>query len=174
MSELESQLRSLHEASFQWAMHCTGGRRQDAEDALQSAYEALLNGSARFDGRSTLKTFFFGVIRNKARSGRRKMRWGRLVALDSAEPETVEATGSAGLEKSERDARLRAALGELSGRQREVLELVFFHELTIEDAAEVMGVRLGTARTHYKRGKEAMREHLLDRGFQWNNATTSS
>ncbi len=57
------------------------------------------------------------------------------------------------LTSEERGARIRRALGELPARQREVLDLVFFHEMTIEQAAEVMGVSLGTARTHYHRGK---------------------
>ena len=41
-----------------------------------------------------------------------------------------------------------------------MLDLVFFHELTVEQAAEVMGVGVGSARVHYARGKKAMARHL--------------
>jgi RNA polymerase sigma factor (sigma-70 family) len=51
---------------------------------------------------------------------------------------------------------VRQALGRLAVRQREVLDLVFFHGLTIEEAAQVMGVALGTARVHYQRGKRRL------------------
>ncbi len=174
MVELEDKLQRLHAANFQWALHCTGGRREDAEDALQQAYEALLDGSASFEGRSNFKSFLFGVIRNKARSLRRRKKWGRLVGLDRIDPPAVAPTGSDELERGERQAAVRQAIAHLSPRQRDVLELVFYHELTVEEAAVVMGVRLGTARTHYKRAKSALQKQLMDGELQWQETTIGS
>jgi len=37
---------------------------------------------------------------------------------------------------------------------------VFAHEHTIEQAAAVLGLGLGTARTHYARGKQALRRRM--------------
>ncbi len=174
MDELETQLQRLHKTSFQWALHCTGGRRQDAEDALQQAYEALLDGSATFEGRSSFKSFLFGVIRNKTRSLRRRKRLGRLVGLDRIDEPALNPRGTADLERMERQAAVRQAIATLSPRQRDVLELVFYHELTVEEAAEVMGVRLGTARTHYKRAKNTLRKQLMDGEIQWQKTTIGS
>lgn len=55
---------------------------------------------------------------------------------------------------------LRAALARLSQRQQEVLHLVFYQNLTVREAADVLAMPVGTARTHYERGKERLRTLL--------------
>ena len=57
-----------------------------------------------------------------------------------------------------------AALQQLSTRQREVLHLVFYENLTIAEAADVLGVSLGSARVHYERGKAQLRRILGEDG----------
>jgi RNA polymerase sigma-70 factor (ECF subfamily) len=49
------------------------------------------------------------------------------------------------------------ALQQLSGQQQKVLHLVFYQEKTIEEAADILGISLGSARTHYQRGKERLK-----------------
>ncbi len=55
---------------------------------------------------------------------------------------------------------MREALSRLPARQRQVLHLVFYEELTVEQAAPVLGVSVGTARTHFDRGKRKLRTLL--------------
>jgi RNA polymerase sigma factor (sigma-70 family) len=159
----EQRLEELHPASFGWAVQCCGGDRQEAEDVLQTTYLKVLDGRARFEGRSSLKTWLFGVIRRTA-AERRRVRWARdLVSLrwrnghpvPPAVPSPEALTGDA-----ETARELRAVLTALPARQREILHLVFYQDLTVEEAAEVLGISLGSARTHYHRGKAALRERL--------------
>lgn len=158
--DLERQIAALHPASFAWALACTRWNAADAEEVLQSVYLSVLEGRARFDGRSTLKTWLFSVVRNTAATARRR-RWlearapWRTLLGATPDPGPLDA-----LTSEERGARIRRALGQLPARQREVLDLVFFHEMTVEQAAQVMGVALGTARAHYHRGKLRLLELL--------------
>jgi hypothetical protein len=62
-----------------------------------------------------------------------------------------------------------AALPEqLPARQAEVLHLVFYQDLTINEAANVMRVGIGSARQHYERGKARLRT-LLQPGSPMND-----
>jgi RNA polymerase sigma-70 factor (ECF subfamily) len=156
--ELEQQIAALHPASFAWALACTRWNSAEAEEVLQSAYLSILEGRARFDGRSAFRTWLFAVVRNMAARARRQ-RWLEARAPWRLHPgaasEPVDPVSS-----QEKGARVRRALGTLPARQREVLDLVFFHEMTVEQAAEVMEVSTGTARTHYHRGKLRLLELL--------------
>jgi RNA polymerase sigma factor (sigma-70 family) len=158
-SALERELEALHSQSFAWALVCSGHHRADAEDALQGAYLQVLDGRARFGGRSSFRTWLFGVIRRCAAKQRRRRWWmGTRRNGGRPPPEAVDPAAGADrtLEQEELAARLMSALGTLPTRQQEMLELVFYHEMTIAEAGEVMAVSVGTARTHYERGKKAL------------------
>jgi RNA polymerase sigma-70 factor, ECF subfamily len=164
-AQLERELEALHTECWGWALACVARDPDLAEDALQSAYLRVLSGRARFDGRSTVRTWVFGVIRLTAIEHRRRRgAWmmrkaGLESAIDLADPSP---TADAEAESSEQSETLVAALATLSPRQREVLQLVFYHGMTIEEAAQVMSVSLGSARTHYERGKKALAQTLAE------------
>ena len=128
---------------------------------LQSCYLKVLDGSASYAGRASLKTWFFAVIRRTAASQRRRAAVRGLLLLRGAAASSAHepAGDGQGLGPSER-ARIISALGQLPRRQREVLELVFYQDLSLSEAAEVMAVSLGTARAHYHRAKTAMAGRL--------------
>ena len=153
------ELPRCHEASFGWALQCCGYDRAEADEVLQTAYLKLLDGRARFAGRSQPKTFLFGVIRRTASERRRRESLGRLLTRQLSAPESPASPQDQATRSSATNELLRA-MAQLGRRQREVLHLVFYGEMTIEEASRVMGVRLGTARTHYERGKRHLREIL--------------
>ena len=159
-AELRSQLEQHHPAAYGWALHCCGRNADEAEDVLQTAYLKILDGKARFNDNSSFRTWLFGVIRNTARDQRRS--WWRRFFRDhewSADRQSNDSQIDPAAES--RTAELRNAMTELSERQREVLHLTFYQELTVEQAARVMGVSIGSARTHCERGKARLR-HLLN------------
>ena len=129
---------------------------------MQSAYLKILSGQARFDGRSAVRTWVFGVIRHTAHEElrRRSIRSVREQSDDAEVAAANESAADAQAEREEQREKLLAALSTISPRQREVLTLVFYHEMTIEEAAEVMQISLGSARTHYDRGKKMLAREI--------------
>lgn len=161
--DLEPGLRELHEAAFGWALLCCRFDRAEAEDVLQSCYLKALDGRARYGGRASLRTWWFGVVRRTAQERRRSV-LRRLRLLREHDDASVPEGPSFGEDAPDpRTMRLREDLGTLPTRQREMLHLVFYQELTVEEAAKVLGLRLGTARTHYARGKNNLRAKLARR-----------
>jgi len=165
-TDLLHQLELLHADSFGWALACCRRDREEAEDVLQIAYEAVLDGRARYHGRSNLRTWLFGVIRLTALAHRRRrlwrwLRWER--SLDGHDPADARSDAATNLMRSESVQELQRALSSLSRRQQEILHLVFYQDLTIDAAAQVLGITVGTARQHYERGKEKLRALLADK-----------
>lgn len=162
--DLAAQLKELHAAAFGWALSCCGWDRPAAEDVLQASYLKMLEGAARFDGRSGFRTWAFGVIRRTAQEARRRAALGRWLPLARlvGRPEAAarQPDPDVALAAADERSRLVKALAQLPIRQREVLHLVFYEDLSIADAASVLGIALGTARTHYERGKAALRRLL--------------
>jgi len=169
LAELRLQLEELHTASFGWALSCCRQNHAEAEEVLQTVYLKILQGKASFDGQSKLQTWLFAVIRNTAISERRKS-LVRSIATPSFE-NTIDARSQIELERSEVQQRFQAALQRLPARQRETLHLVFYQELSLSEAAQVMSISIGSARQHYERGKKRLRELLdreeMDYGIGW-------
>jgi len=123
----------------------------------------VLDGRARFDGKSSFKTWLFAVIRRTTRE-RARTRWLHVNLLERrlrAEPEpSREPEPAQQAQECERTRRFRDALLSLARRQQDILHLVFYHDLTVEESAKMLGISCGSARTHFARGKQRLRELL--------------
>ena len=172
---MRNKLERQHQASFGWAMACCRWDRDEAMEVLQTSYLKVLDGKARFDERSEFKTWLFGVIRRTAKEARRRrmlreianQNWFRKKSTLTACPSPEEVH-----EQAEVHERLRNLLQRLSERQRNLLHLVFYQGMTIEQAAGVLEINLGTARTHYARGKAQLKKLLSESGDKsWKSMT---
>lgn len=160
--DLRAELEKHHRESYGWALSCCARNPAEAENVLQSVYLKVLEGKARFCGRASFKTWLFAVIRTTA-SDERRRHWLRRIRFEryEASPEPGQRLDDV-VYRSEIRAFFRSALAKLPGRQREVLQLAFYHDLSLAEAAEVMGVSLGSARKHYERGKQRLRRLMTE------------
>ena len=81
-----------------------------------------------------------------------------IVSLDdTAEPPGIDTEPLERVVRKSQHELLRAALDRLPGNHREILVLVFFHQLSGAEVAEILGINLGTVKSRLHRAKEALR-----------------
>jgi RNA polymerase sigma-70 factor (ECF subfamily) len=111
----------------------------------------------RFEGRSSVSTWLISIARFKALSARRRR-------TDTALDETIEATiadpsndPEVTLQEKDRGELVRQALIQLSLDHRQIIDLVYYHEKTIEECAQILGIPEATVKTRmfYARKKLA-------------------
>jgi RNA polymerase sigma factor (sigma-70 family) len=164
-SELRAQLELHHAAAYRWALSCCSREPDAAADTLQAVYLKILQGRARYQARAAFKTWLFAVIRLTAADQRRRewLRRFRLLSYQKHnQPSTESPVGGERLDKSARLDEFVRTLARLPKRQRQIIHLVGCEGMTLQEASEVVGISLGSARRHYHRGKVNLREWLTN------------
>lgn len=144
-----------------------------AEEVLQDTLVAAWNGAASFEGRSTVRTWLFGISRRQAynvlrRRGIELASEDALVALEDPEPGPEARV----LQQSDAE-EIQRALGRLPVIHREVLVLNFINGLRYEEIASVLGVPEGTVKSRLSNAKRGLRNLLAHRA-DGDQATPSS
>lgn len=142
------------------------GSAAAAEDVTQEVFLAFMQGLDKYDEtRGSLRTYLYGVARNVSRHRLRKEM--RLVAHDhqsSREPQTIGDDPVQLAVRLESAARVRRYIRGLSSRYREILILCDVQELSYEDAARVVGTRVGTVRSRLHRARQMLAERMMGAG----------
>jgi RNA polymerase sigma-70 factor (ECF subfamily) len=119
--------------------------KEAAADALSWAWEHR----HRLDGMGNIGGYLFRVGQSAAK---RDIRWRRPI-------ESTQHTDDAEHESSF-EPRLDIAIAALSGQQRAAVLLVHGYGYSLRETADVLGVSLGTLRTHLNRGLDRLRHQL--------------
>ncbi|MEO0561499.1 MAG: sigma-70 family RNA polymerase sigma factor [Chloroflexota bacterium] len=137
-----------------------GNNRQLAEEVLQDVMLAAWKSAPNFRGDSKVRTWLIAIARNLAINVRRKRKVQVVELHDVYKEESTSPLER--LERMDRAEALKAALRELPDSQRETLELVFFHQLSGPEVAEVLDISVGTVKSRLHRAKETLRGLLGD------------
>ncbi len=132
-------------------------RRSDlADDLVQITAERAFAAKDRFDRSSRLDAWLFRILRNAwIDHARRTTTRGTQVELDDA-PDAGIVDGVRDMEAVLMLRKTEAAMAELPDDQREVMMLVCVDELTYKEAAEVIGVPIGTVMSRLARARLAL------------------
>lgn len=140
-----------------------------AEDLTNEVFLEVWRHAATFEGRSAPSTWMLGIARNRAASLLRKRRDApldetTLAAIpDDADDPEVSA------QKGDKAAALRRAMARLSPEHREIVDLVYYHELSVAEVGAIVGIPEATVKTRmfYARKKlsELLAEAGVDRGW---------
>src|SRR5436189_2092031 len=141
---------------YRWLLRFVGNETV-ADDLLSDVFLDVWQQAGRFKGRAAVTTWLLSIARYKALSARRRRTEAEL-------DETIETTVAdsadnpeVALQRKGRNELVRAALMKLSPDHREIIDLVYYHEKSVEDCALILNIPAATVKTRmfYARKKLA-------------------
>jgi RNA polymerase sigma-70 factor, ECF subfamily len=135
-----------------------------AEDLVSQVFLDVWRTAKQFEGRSQVSTWLLSIARFKALTALRQRRFEdidqdevREIADDSDTPETS-------LERSTTSAILRACVAKLSPAHREIITLIYYHEKSVEEVGQIIGIPQSTVKTRMFYARKHLAELLRGAG----------
>ncbi|TMJ85536.1 MAG: sigma-70 family RNA polymerase sigma factor, partial [Alphaproteobacteria bacterium] len=138
------------------------GDETTAEDVISEVFLDVWRQAGRFEGRSTVATWLLAIARFKAISALRRRRDEELDAAGAME-EPTDDPGMA-LEKKDKSAMIRKCLLGLSVEHREIIDLVYYHEKSVKEVAEIVRIPENTVKTRMFYARRRLAELLKSEG----------
>ena len=143
-----------HFPLFRFAWRLTGSIA-DAEDIVQDCFLALLKPDCGYDaGRTTVRTYLFGVVRNQSLKRLRRREQG--IAPEPTHHRTPETEALRG----EVTGAVASAIAALPDTQREILLLAHYEQLPLAEIAEITQLEIGAVKSRLQRARVTLRETL--------------
>jgi len=136
---------------------------EDAEELMLDSFGIAASCAAPYSGRSSFKTWLFGIARNRAKMFLRKKRFS-LTPLHEVHHPVCE-TPELDLLREERNRQLYAALDELKPEYRNVLYLMYFEEMKPEEISRILNKNVKQVYNLANRGRTSLRTILEGMGF---------
>ena len=136
-----------------------------ADDLVSEVFFEVWRKAASFEGRSQVSTWLLGIARFKALSAARRRTEDQLSELAAETIEDESDDPETALGKQDTAAIIRQCLQQLSADHREILDLVYYHEKSVDEVAAVVGIPSGTVKTRMFYARKRMAELLKDAGI---------
>jgi RNA polymerase sigma-70 factor (ECF subfamily) len=136
-----------------------------AEDIVSEVFIDVWRQAERFEGRSQVTTWLLAIARNKSLS---LLRRRSSEELDDEVAEFIEDPSDnpeAAMLKSQRASMLQDCLTQLSPAHREIVDLVYYHEKSVEEVAEIISVPANTVKTRMFYARKRIGELMAAKGI---------
>jgi RNA polymerase sigma-70 factor (ECF subfamily) len=142
-----------------------------SEELANEVFLEIWRSAGRFSGKSQVATWMLAIARNKAISHLRRRREESIEDYEHAarKMEDSQDRPDVAAIKGDKATILRQCINRLSAEHREVLDLVYYHEHTTGEVAEIIGIPVSTVKTRMFHARKILSESLrkagIDRGW---------
>ncbi len=137
-----------------------------AEDLVNEVFIEVWRHAGRFEARSQASTWILAIARYKAVSALRRRTFDPLDddAFESVEDPAADPEFAA--QKNQRGAILRDCIAQLPAAHRQILDLIYYREQSISEAARIVGVAQNTVKTRAYHARKRVAQLMASRGLE--------
>jgi RNA polymerase sigma-70 factor (ECF subfamily) len=145
---------------YRFALRLTGNR-SIAEEIVSDVFLDVWRHTAPFEKKSKVLTWLLGITRHKVlatlrrRSETQPVNQRVLLAIEDPADTPEEY-----LHKQDRYTALKRCLEQLSPTHREIIDLVYYHDKSVDETAEIVGIPTSTVKTRMHYARRRMAKHL--------------
>jgi RNA polymerase sigma-70 factor (ECF subfamily) len=135
-----------------------------AEDLVSQVFLDVWRTAGQFQGRSQVSTWLLSIARFKALTAMRQRRFEDIDQEDVRQIPDGNDTPETSLDRSDTSAILRACVQKLSPAHREIINLVYYHEKSVEEVGQIIGIPQSTVKTRMFYARKQLADLLRGAG----------
>jgi RNA polymerase sigma-70 factor (ECF subfamily) len=137
-----------------------------AEDLVSQVFLDVWRTAGQFEGRSQVSTWMLAIARFKALTALRNRRHEDIDQDEVLQIADGGDTPETAMDRSQTSSTLRQAIALLSPAHREIIDLVYYHEKSVEEVAQIIGIPQATVKTRMFYARKKLGEALQAAGFE--------
>lgn len=137
-----------------------------AEDLVSQVFLDVWRTAGQFEGRSQVSTWMLAIARFKALTALRNRRHEDIEQDEVLQIADSADTPEAAMDRSQTSSQLRSAISQLSPAHREIIDLVYYHEKSVEEVGQIIGIPQATVKTRMFYARKHLAELLREAGFE--------
>ena len=135
-----------------------------AEDLVSQVFLDVWRTAGQFERRSQVSTWILSIARFKALTALRNRKFEDIEQDEVLQIADEGDTPEAAFDRARTSATLRACINKLSAAHREVIDLVYYHEKSVEEVGAIIGIPQATVKTRMFYARKALADLLKSAG----------